>query len=136
MVTRPGYVLVVEDDPSIRQSLVDLLESELGHPVRQAPNGLVALRVLTEEPQAALVVLDMSMPVMDGETFLRMKNAEPRWAGIPVCIMSADHVRWRDLPGVGAYLWKPFGEEALAAVVERYCGVRTIARRSGGGSAA
>jgi CheY-like chemotaxis protein len=122
MVTHDGYVLVVEDDPAIRQSLVDLLEGELGHSVMEAPNGLVALQVLTVEPRASLVLLDMSMPVMDGETFIRMKNAEPLWAEIPVCVMSADRIRWKELPGVGAYLWKPFEESALMTLIRQHCG--------------
>lgn len=77
-------VLVVDDDPDIRDLLVSVLTDD-GYEAESARNGRDALDVLERWP-ADVVVLDLMMPVMDGWTFAdRMRE---RWR-IPIVVLSA-----------------------------------------------
>ena len=117
------YVLVVEDDAAIRVSLRDAL-SEEGLRVRVACNGEEALGILAEFGPAAVVLLDLMMPVMDGEQFRRHQLADPLLAAIPVVLMTASQVRAQHLQ-VAAVLRKPFPIDELFAKVEPF-----LARRA------
>jgi two-component system, chemotaxis family, chemotaxis protein CheY len=68
-------ILVVDDDDSIRQ-IVRLCLAEEGYQVAEAPNGEVALGLLSAfDPE--LILLDLRMPVMDGWEFARRYRATP-----------------------------------------------------------
>jgi len=120
-----GYVLIVEDDVTIRDALVAIIRDENGTDVKVAGHGRDALDLALEAPPR-LILLDMMMPVMDGLEFLREKNARPALAAIPVCIMTAGRGRGVDLPSVCAFLQKPFDLGALLAIVDRYCPVAEV----------
>jgi CheY-like chemotaxis protein len=111
-------VLVVDDDPTIRELVSVLLECE-GYQVRTATNGREALDTL-EHWQPHLIMLDMLMPVMDGAAFLEAQQARPRLRHIPVIVMSAsfklkdEHER----SAASALLPKPFRLDDLLAHVE------------------
>ncbi len=82
-----GAVLVVDDDPDARSRLRHVLERE-GWVVAEAANGEEALRsVAAATPQ--LILLDLTMPVMDGFTFLHTLREQPGGADIPVVVLSA-----------------------------------------------
>jgi DNA-binding NtrC family response regulator len=66
-------ILVVDDEPAIRFSLAELLESD-GHAVRQAEHAPAAMALLEEEG-ADLVLSDLSMPAMDGMALLEEVRA-------------------------------------------------------------
>jgi DNA-binding response OmpR family regulator len=112
----PSYVLVVDDDPDIRGLLVELLETE-GYAVITAPDGRVALdRTALFRP--SLVVLDLTMPVMDGWTFLR--TIRQRGLAIPILILTGEQGvadKLEDLSNV-VYLGKPFFIYDLLALIE------------------
>jgi YesN/AraC family two-component response regulator len=83
-------VLVVDDDPFVRLSLVGL------HPfagdfdfAAEAGNGAEALSVLAAHPEIAIVLLDLSMPVMDGLEVLRRLRADPCGHPTAVVVLSA-----------------------------------------------
>ena len=80
-------ILVVEDDPDLRQLLQTMLEVE-GYETMVASNGEEALEVMRGRRPCA-VLLDMMMPVMDGWQFRRRQLEEPRLAKVPVLCMSA-----------------------------------------------
>lgn len=83
-------VLIVEDDKDIRKNLKRLLESE-GYAVTVAENGKVALENLQAAAELPdLILLDLTMPVMDGFQFREEQEKIVRLAGIPVAIMTAD----------------------------------------------
>ncbi|MFD3806858.1 response regulator transcription factor [Streptomyces sp. NPDC058611] len=107
-------VLVVEDDPSIRQSLIEVL-SEQGYAVRSAADGFGALREVTQSPVDA-VVLDLGLPDLDGADALRMIRGI---SSVPVLVATArdDEAEIINLLNAGAddYLVKPFSGGQLLA---------------------
>jgi CheY-like chemotaxis protein/nitrogen-specific signal transduction histidine kinase len=80
-------VLVVEDEPEIRELMRRTLESE-GWEVREASNGLEALDALAVEVPRA-VLLDLMMPEMDGFQFLSEIRTNPEWGSVPVIVITA-----------------------------------------------
>jgi two-component system response regulator MprA len=108
-------ILVVDDEPAVRESLDRALRLE-GHEVELAGNGEQALRAIGDRPPDA-VVLDVMMPVLDGLATCRALRA----AGlrIPVLMLTArdsvsDRVAGLDA-GADDYLVKPFALEELFA---------------------
>ena len=82
-----GDVLVVDDDPDLRYRLRAALERS-GWSVREAGDGSAAL-LEVQRSAPHLIVLDLTMPVMDGFAFLHRLRAEPNGAAIPVVVLSA-----------------------------------------------
>ncbi len=74
-------VLIVEDDPNIREALSDALTAA-GHAVRAVDTALGGLRQLRQEPPD-LVILDLGLPDLDGADALRMLRAA---SDVPVII--------------------------------------------------
>ena len=113
-------ILVVDDEPAIRYTVEDVL-TDAGFRVVTAEDGVQALEeVYREKPDA--ILLDLTMPVMDGWTFLGHCRTEPTCAGIPVVVMSASHALRRSeprLPPVEAVLSKPFDLDDLISVVSQ-----------------
>lgn len=66
-------ILIVEDDTNFQSLLAKRFENN-GWKVTTAPNGQVALDILTGETQIDLIILDLQMPTMDGNTFLSQAN--------------------------------------------------------------
>ena len=106
-------ILVVEDDPNIREVCATLLR-EQGYRVETAVDGRDALDQLDCKPD--VIVLDLAMPFMDGYEFLRLFRASVRHRHTPVLILSATH-RDAVLAGAQGMLEKPFAIEALVARV-------------------
>jgi two-component system, NtrC family, nitrogen regulation response regulator NtrX len=69
-------VLVVEDDPTIRAALIDLLEDE-GYATLQASDGAEALDILRSVRTPLVVLLDWMLPFVDGLTLLQMAATDP-----------------------------------------------------------
>jgi CheY-like chemotaxis protein len=107
-------VLVVEDEPDIREAIAEALDAE-GYAVRVAVHGKDALEGLRGSSVVDVVVLDMMMPVMDGWAFLAEKVADPALARIPVIVTSAAPQK---LPhGAQVLLGKPFELGRLLNVI-------------------
>lgn len=83
-------VLLVEDDPEVRDVLEDELE-ENGYTVIPAANGKQALDFLTlnRPGKADVVILDLMMPMVSGWEVLDHMHANPQLADIPVIVLSA-----------------------------------------------
>ena len=115
----PSSVLLIDDDEDIREALGELLRAE-GFSVATARNGREALSWLREQhPASCIVLLDLMMPVMDGNEFLRAKKADPALAPLPVVIISASSSRLSldDRPGVKAVVSKPIEMPLLMAAL-------------------
>lgn len=80
---RAADVLIVDDNADLREFFVALLTLE-GYLVAAAANGADALTYLRRFGPVAVVLLDLSMPVMDGWTFCREQQSDHRLADIPV----------------------------------------------------
>jgi CheY-like chemotaxis protein len=105
----PSQILVVEDEPDIREATSEALETE-GYRVIQAAHGHEALRVL-RHVRPALILLDLMMPHMSGWELREILGRDPQLASIPVIVMSA--VERGGLP-------KPFGIDELLQAVGRF----------------
>jgi CheY-like chemotaxis protein len=114
----PTDVLVVDDEPEIVALIRDVLGDE-GYGVRVAGSGMAALAAV-EECIPALVLLDYTMPGIDGGTFLNLLRVRG-FTDLPVVLMSA-HARLSDTTTIAAneFLGKPFDIDALLACVGRY----------------
>jgi DNA-binding response OmpR family regulator len=124
MSDRPR-ILVVDDDEDIRLLLRELLE-RASYTVDEAPDGRTALRQLYTTPPA-LVILDVSMPEMDGyQTLERIRDLSE----VPVLMLTARTQELEKVRGLTAgaddYVAKPFGRQELLARVQ------ALLRRSGG----
>ena len=112
-------ILIVDDEP-VNLNLLDHLLRPT-YQVRAANSGAAALRVAATSPRPDLVLLDVSMPDMDGYTVLRHLGTNPATRGIPVIFVTAlasagDEERGLDL-GAMDYLTKPIKPAVLLARV-------------------
>ena len=116
-VLPPREILVVDDDPDIREGLAEVLKSE-GYSVRTAADGADALRQIRAR-RVDLIVLDLMMPVMDGWQFRRAQRHERAIANIPVIVVTASGAQVADADAV---LRKPFELSDLLREVNERCG--------------
>jgi CheY-like chemotaxis protein len=119
---RRGRILVVEDDPGLRDTLIELLEAA-GYEVVGAAHGAEALAHLGRGPLPDLILLNLVMPVMDGWQSREQLRQHPTLASIPVVVLSGvpdDNQAVTSL-GVQDYLSKPVSMEQLLATVAQYC---------------
>jgi CheY-like chemotaxis protein len=112
-----GFILVVDDDEAIRAALEDALQNE-GYGVRSARNGKEAMDLLATGEKPSAILLDLTMPVMDGWTFRALQLQDERLRIIPTCIMSAFGHGLRPPPSEH-FLAKPIDLEVLFEAVER-----------------
>jgi CheY-like chemotaxis protein len=110
-------VLLVDDDPGLRETTRYLLEEE-GYRVRTAGDGEEAIQILASPPRPGLVLLDLVMPVMDGWQFLAEAQSRGLLAEVPVVVVSA--TRGAKPAGVEALLHKPARFDELLSTVARY----------------
>lgn len=117
MVVDARTVLVVEDDPSIRELVADVLADE-GYAVLQAENGRQGLR-LAREHAPSVIMVDQVLPEMTGLEVLERLHAQQTTRHIPVILVSglAQSLRGSD-HRADRVLSKPFDIEALLAHVD------------------
>jgi CheY-like chemotaxis protein len=115
-MTKAHSVLVVDDDPSVRDLFSDALR-EAGHRVEVAADGAQALARLREGAQPCVVLSDVRMPRMDGWELSRATGRDPELAAIPVVVMTGDRILSFTSPARD----KPFSVAELDAVVQRTC---------------
>jgi two-component system, OmpR family, response regulator MprA len=128
--TRCVHVLLAEDDRTVRESLVRALTLE-GYTVRAVSNGALALEALRAE-SVDLLLLDVSMPVVDGITVCRVLRGER--SALPILMLTAraetsDRVAGLDA-GADDYLPKPFD------LAELFARMRALLRRFNDGDRA
>lgn len=88
-VGQPANILLVEDDDDLCSVLAELL-GEYDHVVATARHGEEALAYLrAAETLPSVILLDLTMPVMNGAEFCRVRAAEPALAAIPVFLLTA-----------------------------------------------
>ena len=116
----PGPVLVVEDDPDSREVFAELLRGE-GHRVVAVASGAAALAYLRDQERPSVILLDMLMPEMDGWQFRKAQQANPKFADIPVVVVSALRTVANSAMrfGAAAFLPKPIAPEDLIGAISR-----------------
>jgi two-component system chemotaxis response regulator CheB len=115
-------ILVVDDQPYLRDVQVLLLK-DAGYAATALATGSEALARLPEI-QPDLILLDISMPGMDGHQFLSRLRADRAWQRLPVILASgllAEDMQESDEPDV-ELLPKPFNDAALLTRVRRLIG--------------
>ena len=118
-----GRVLIVEDDTDLRETLSQILTDE-GYRVWSAEHGQAALDCLRDGSKPCLILLDLTMPVMNGWQFRAEQREDPDLAGIPVVVISAGaNLADQVVPlGIHDFIRKPIQLGQLLATVGRYCG--------------
>ena len=122
----PSRVLIVEDEPDIRELVVHHLKRE-GYQVSAASSGEEALRQVQAAPPD-LVILDLMMPAMNGLEVCRRLRQDPSTVSLPIVMLTAkgdevDRVLGLEI-GADDYIVKPFSPKELLARV------RAVLRRS------
>jgi CheY-like chemotaxis protein len=115
-------LLIIEDEPDIREELQSILSAR-GFQAHAASNGAEA-RAITDGRgvRPAVILLDMVMPVMDGNEFLARQHEIPLLADVPVIVLTAQPERAKDLPPtVRAVLEKPLPLASLLRVIQSVC---------------
>jgi CheY-like chemotaxis protein len=112
-------ILIVDDDEDIRETLVDVL-TDAGYTVCVAADGVEALTCLAGGDTPSVILLDLMMPRMDGHAFQAALAADPRWASVPIVLVSAggnlaSHARQMRAAG---YIEKPMRLDAVLRMVE------------------
>src|SRR5687768_6842603 len=113
-----GSILVVEDDEHIREALADVLRHE-SFDVATATDGENALKALAGS-RPSVILLDLMMPRMDGETFLLQRANIPELKDIPVIVLSASPPG--SLAGAAEVLRKPVDIHELMGTIGRHLG--------------
>jgi two-component system cell cycle response regulator DivK len=114
-------ILIAEDNAVNRELLRELLEA-MGHSVEEACNGLEALQMIVHSPPD-LLLLDLSMPIMDGFTALKKIRATAPIAALPVLAVTAFAMRGDEekalQAGFDGYLAKPIDIALLNSELAR-----------------
>lgn len=110
-------ILIVDDDPDIRDVLKLTLEDE-NYAILEAENGEEALKIITSKP-LDLVLLDYKMPVMDGPAVLRKIKSDLLLRHLPIIMVTGkgeleDKIEGLDA-GADDYITKPFEPKELLA---------------------
>jgi signal transduction histidine kinase/CheY-like chemotaxis protein len=120
-----GYILAIDDDPDVRD-LVGRTLRKHGHDVETAGNAIEALQKIDAE-LPSLVLLDLTMPVIDGFEILARLRATAAWASLPVIVLTGREISPEDrdrLKGVQSILIK--GGDLRATLVSE---VRKVVSR-------
>ena len=111
-------ILVVEDDPAVRNLIVAALEAHgLRHMAVETAHAAIAA---ASSQTPSIVLLDLGLPDMDGVKVVESVRA---WSGMPIIVVSArsedaDKIRALDA-GADDYLTKPFSVEELLARIRK-----------------
>ncbi len=123
-MTEPQRILIVDDDAFIRRPLEFILREEGYHPVTaaDAEEGLRAIEACPPD----LIFLDVMMPGKDGLTWCGELKSDPRYARIPIVLLSArgqERDRERALAlGAADFLTKPYSPHELKRRVRELLG--------------
>ena len=114
-VERGRHVLVVDDSPSVRRVVSNMLKQH-GWEVQMARDGVEALEMIGYETPAA-VLLDIEMPRMDGYELIATVRAQEQYSTLPLVVLTsraaAKHQQNAMKLGASAYVVKPYQDEEL-----------------------
>jgi DNA-binding NarL/FixJ family response regulator len=130
-------ILLVDDEPGIRESVQAYLEDTEGWNVKVASNAEEAWQSL-ESRVPDLIISDIMMPEVNGYEFLAKLREDPRYRSIPVVFLTArgmtsDRIQGYE-SGCDAYLSKPFDPEELEAIVRNLLSKTPVSSGNGDNS--
>jgi CheY-like chemotaxis protein len=115
---QPRRILIVDDDRDARDALSEFLHAS-GYLVSCAENGKAALdEIQSQKNLPSLILLDLAMPVMDGDTFIDYARHDRRLKDIPIVVTSGCPPENR--PGAVPIIAKPIRPERLLPLVRRF----------------
>ena len=112
--------LIIDDDPVVRRMFQRSLELAQ-FDVVVAASGEEGLRILDQDPTISLILLDLTMPGMDGWSFLQTQRDDPKIAEIPTVVVSGSTLATEEELGATAFLRKPVTRDHLLTVVSAFC---------------
>jgi CheY-like chemotaxis protein len=117
-----GRVLVIDDDPTTRETLIELLVEE-GYRAEAASDGRRALEQLRAGARPDVILLDLRMPAMNGWVFRIEQRKDPALAEIPVIVLSGaqDAAAAADFLDASDSLSKPVDVDALLQLIRKHC---------------
>lgn len=117
-------VLIVDDDFINRKLITTLLKKHTGmiNSMMEAENGSEALSILKENENINLILLDIMMPILDGNEFLKIFRADEKNNNTPVIVLSTDDSQKSTVfsHGADAFLLKPIKETDLIPAIEKW----------------
>ncbi len=120
-MSKQAKLLLVDDEPGVRESVQAYLEDNEEFRVQVASNASEAWDLLTKDPPD-LVISDIMMPQVDGYQFLKKLREDPRFKVLPVVFLTARGMTSDRIlgyqAGCDAYLPKPFDPDELEAIVK------------------
>lgn len=123
--TKNKSLILIVDDVEINRFLLGNIIEDMGHEYVMAENGLEALHIFHER-NPRLVLLDISMPEMDGYEFCKIIKANPHTRDVPVIFISAHDAASSIVKGFNMggddYITKPFIPEVVKARVKMHLG--------------
>lgn len=121
----PKTILIVDDSATMRQQVRMPLE-DAGYDVLEAGDGQAALACLERSPSVSLVISDVNMPGMNGLDMLEALRKLPRFAALPVVMLTTEGkkalVERAERAGARGWLVKPFKAEILLAAARKLAG--------------
>jgi two-component system chemotaxis response regulator CheY len=113
-------ILIVDDSPSVLAILEDMLD-ELGYEAATATNGKQACQLL-ETTRYDLIITDLTMPIMDGITFVQTAKQMPNCKFVPIVMLSSveDEAKIAEAKqvGISTFLRKPVKEIQLKTILK------------------
>ncbi len=117
-------VLIVDDDFINRKLISTLLRkhADLIGSMVEAENGSEALRILKENEDINMILLDIMMPVLDGKEFLKIFRSDEGNNNIPIIVLSTDDTQRTAVfnYGADAFLLKPIKEGELIPAIKEW----------------
>ncbi len=126
---KPPSLLVVDDDPDILR-IVKFFLAKQNYEVYAATNGEEALTLLDQHQEIELILSDVMMPKINGLDLLKLIRQDPRFAEIPLILISAEGETSQKVAGLnlGAddFITKPFNFDELMARVRNHLRLRRL----------
>ncbi|WP_376796678.1 response regulator [Thermogemmatispora sp.] len=120
-IERGRHVLVVDDSPSVRRVVSNMLKQH-GWEVQTARDGVEALELISSQPPAA-VLLDIEMPRMDGYELMATVRSQEQYRTLPLVVLTSraasKHKQRAMQLGASAYIVKPYQDEELISTLNR-----------------
>jgi len=115
-------VLVIEDDDDTRTAIVEVLHLERIHAVG-VRDGAAAIDQFHNGVRPSVIVLDLGLPLVNGEQFLKARRLDRDLAKVPVFVITGRDAKASEFEGLNVkdILRKPFDPEQIVEAVRPYC---------------